>query len=191
MYTEGYFFTDGDNMTFKGLTDGRTWNGWECPLFDMGTIKEIQKVVNTFPHYNQLLIEGDKVYLFYGHYEEKCECEKVSINGVDYYAIDGWAWMRHDKATEFYQANKAILESDDCKEAHEYINGSDVTESEYINACTNLLKAATLCRDTLITILSANDRHGIYSDADSIREGMEPATKAELLVSIVLSDIQL
>jgi hypothetical protein len=95
------------------------------------------------------------------------------------------------KAIEFYQANKTVLESDDCKEAHEYINGSDVTESQYINACTNLLKAAALCRDTLITILSANDRHGIYSDADSIREDMEPATKAELLVSVVLSDIQL
>jgi hypothetical protein len=94
-------------------------------------------------------------------------------------------------AIEFYQANKAILESDDCREAHDYINGSDIGDNEYISACSNLLKAEALCRDTLITILSANDRNGIYSDSDSIREGMEPATKSELLLSVVLTEIEL
>ena len=96
-----------------------------------------------------------------------------------------------NKAIQFYQANKTILESDDCKEAHECINGSDVTDSEYITRCTNLLLANQLSRDDLITILSNNDRNGIYSDADSILEGYPIATKSELLLSMAICEIEL
>jgi hypothetical protein len=94
-------------------------------------------------------------------------------------------------AIEFYQANKLILESVDCREAHEYVNSNCIDTTEYIQKCETLIIASTLSRETLITILSANDRHGIYSDSDSINEGMEPATKSELLLSVVLTEIQL
>lgn len=192
MYTKAYFFTDGDEKAFHGLTDGRTWNGWQCPVFDMDTIKEIQKHVNNGSDYNPLLIDGEKLFII--DCDGKSECEKVSIDGVDYYAIDGWTWNKSEdmnKAIQFYQANKTILESEDCKEAHDYINGTDISNDSYITRCTNMIKASQLSRDDLITILSNNDKNGIYSDADSIREGYPIATKSELLLSIAICEIEL
>jgi hypothetical protein len=94
-------------------------------------------------------------------------------------------------AIEFYQANKLILESVDCMEAHEYVNSHCIDTTEYIQKCQTLIIASTLTRETLITILSANDRHGIYSDERSIAEEMPIATKADLLMSIVLTEIEL
>ena len=96
-----------------------------------------------------------------------------------------------NKAIEFYQANKTILESEDCKEAHEYINGSDISNDSYITRCKNLLLANQLSRDDLITILSNNDRNGIYSDQRSIDEGYPIATKSDLLLSMAICEIEL
>jgi hypothetical protein len=95
------------------------------------------------------------------------------------------------KATAFYDQNKSILESDDCKEAHEWANAYSMTSTEYVDKCTNLIKASSLSRDNLITILSANDRNGIYSDERSIAEEMPIATKADLLLSVVMCELEL
>jgi len=95
------------------------------------------------------------------------------------------------KATVFYDLNKSILESDDCKEAHEWTNSYSMTSAEYVEKCTNLIKASALSRDDLITILSANDRNGIYSDQRSIDEEMPIATKADLLLSVVMCELEL
>jgi hypothetical protein len=95
------------------------------------------------------------------------------------------------KAIEFYQANKAVLESADCMDAHEYLNSHCVDAKEYIIGCTNLLKACQLSRGALIAILSNNDRNGIYSDKRSIDEGYPIATKSDLLYSMAICEIEL
>lgn len=92
-------------------------------------------------------------------------------------------------AIEFYQANKTALESIDCSEAHEYINSNANDSDDYISKCNLLLQANQLCRETLIRILSANDREGIYSDEQSAREEVPAATKSELLCSVIFCEI--
>jgi hypothetical protein len=94
-------------------------------------------------------------------------------------------------AIEFYQANKAALESEDCKDAHEYINANSTDNAQYVNWCNHLLSANKLSRDDLINTLSNNDRNGIYSDQRSIDEGYPIATKADLLLSVAICELEL
>ena len=94
-------------------------------------------------------------------------------------------------AIEFYQVNKAALESEECKEAHEYINSHATDNAQYVTWCGHLLSANKLSRDDLINILSNNDRNGIYSDDRSIDEDYPIATKSDLLLSVAICELEL
>jgi hypothetical protein len=83
---------------FAGITDGRLWNGWACPLFTLHTIRSIQSWVEDGINLNPLLITGDRVFNVYDD-DEKTECETIVLNGVKYYAIDGWTWDQNDTTT--------------------------------------------------------------------------------------------
>jgi hypothetical protein len=92
-YTQGTFSID-CGPQFNGITDGRLWNGWATPLFTLETMREIQAWVEDGININPIAIEGDKVFDVYE--DERTECATVAIDGVTYYAIDGWTWDQED-----------------------------------------------------------------------------------------------
>jgi hypothetical protein len=83
---------------FAGITDGRLWNGWACPLFTLHTIRSIQSWVEYGDYESPLAIVRDQVFMVYEN-EERTECETIVLNGVKYYAIDGWCWDQNDTTT--------------------------------------------------------------------------------------------
>lgn len=80
-------------LQFEGITDGSTWNGWECPWFTLGAMKEIQAWVNDGIN-DPIAIDGDKVSDVY--IDERIECRTITVDGITYYAIDGWCWSEEE-----------------------------------------------------------------------------------------------
>lgn len=82
-----------DSPDFKGIHNPEhLWNGFNVPMFDIETLKEIVKFVNSLeedPCYS--LKEQEGVYSVKDHYypeEGFIELKPFSFNGVDYYSID-------------------------------------------------------------------------------------------------------
>lgn len=94
-YTQGTFSID-CGPKFDGITDGRLWNGWACPMFTIGAMRAIHDWVEDGINVNPIAIEGDKVFEVYE--EERIECATVTINGVTYYGTDGWCWDQEGDA---------------------------------------------------------------------------------------------
>jgi len=88
-YTNGIFSID-CGPQFQGITDGRLWNGWACPLFTLETMKEIQAWVEDGINVNPIAIEGDRVCNVYDH--EQIELTTTVVDGVTYYELDGWCF---------------------------------------------------------------------------------------------------
>ena len=91
---------------FEGITLGQTWNGWQCPQFDLANVTKILEGIGTkedamkcsFSYY-----EYDSVYdviietIFWDGKIEAIDISKpILVDGVKYYAIGcfNWCWSK-------------------------------------------------------------------------------------------------
>jgi hypothetical protein len=88
-------FTIVDGPAFVGITNSRTWDGWQMPWFALSEMKAIQDWIEDGINTNDMVIEGDKISVFCHSSGERPECQTMEHEGITHYHIDGWCW---DKA---------------------------------------------------------------------------------------------
>jgi hypothetical protein len=81
-----------DGKSFNGITNNDRWNGWQTPWFALSEIQAIQEWFEDGINQNDIIIEGDKVFVFYHFLEERFECEKIQHEGVTYHYLEGLCW---------------------------------------------------------------------------------------------------
>jgi len=83
-----------DSGKYLGLSDGRTWNGWQCPLF---TFEVAQQIAKDFSVYDDKLIydEANDTFIYktddYPD-DESDTFEAIMIDGKKFYAIGAGSW---------------------------------------------------------------------------------------------------
>ena len=90
-YETDYFQID-NTKSFKGITSGQLWNGWECPLFNKESIDSIiDEFICINTHYDMnIYFKG--VNLVVIEYGEKEILTPTIIDGVNYYDLGWCAW---------------------------------------------------------------------------------------------------
>ena len=89
------FRIDGGEYGWVGLhnPDFR-WNGWACPSFTYETMQAIgawiDSCVGDDPDAGRLIVKDGRVWE--SHEGEVWEILPTVIDGVDYFATDGWVW---------------------------------------------------------------------------------------------------
>lgn len=93
----GFESDDDDEATYSGYTDGKLWNGWECPWF---ALDEAQQIVADCPHtgstYNpdrDCFEQRDYAADQYEAYE--LPAQSILFDGKYirvYVVVDGWGW---------------------------------------------------------------------------------------------------
>lgn len=97
-YTDGYFYMDG-MPPIKGITNGQTWNGWECPLFTReNAIKAIGGIneANGRENGDYFEWEGDTLvntYYYDGQVGDVQRDNGIEINGQKYYGVGYMSWV--------------------------------------------------------------------------------------------------
>ena len=80
-----------DDAAYPGITDGRDWNGWACPLFTRETLERMIADDSNFPLYydaksDVFIYDGDGL----GMDTETFEGENV--NGTTHYGVGSGSW---------------------------------------------------------------------------------------------------
>lgn len=99
---------NGDLAEFNGITFGKLWNGWECPLFPIESINKILSDIGTeedaklcgfsFYEYDSLYDVIIEKY-YYNEKIEYCATEKPTIiDGIKYYSLGAYSWTWRKKS---------------------------------------------------------------------------------------------
>lgn len=97
---KGFFYIADSEIKANGYTDGKTWNGWECPWFDMENSIILMDSVNAddctdcvvvfdaendcFIEYEDASFDDDCAFRYYGK----------DIDGKHLYPFgDGYVWQ--------------------------------------------------------------------------------------------------
>lgn len=90
------FVICGDEKTYEGYTDGRLWNGWECPWFTREVAEEIMQDLNKLGVKTEYDMETDSYIV------HQIDDVADKYNGADIktedglmhlYPIGGWCWI--------------------------------------------------------------------------------------------------
>ena len=80
--------------SYIGYSEGKTWNGWQCPLFDMEVALQIAK---DFSAVNDYLVYDEATDSFKYKTEDYADGEfdtfsSVMKDGKKFYAIGAFSW---------------------------------------------------------------------------------------------------
>ena len=86
------------NLSFEGITFGKTWNGWECPSFTKKVADEIAAFLNQdtelFGHMEYHEQDGECFYTITHDDEEDNErYDGFEFNGTQYFSIGAFSWI--------------------------------------------------------------------------------------------------
>ena len=89
-------FFIGYSPSFKGLSNGARWNGWQTPHFPMSEIIKIREWLEIESNENPSLINpisivNDDVFVKDSE-DEAYKCDTMLHEGITYYFIDGWCF---------------------------------------------------------------------------------------------------
>lgn len=100
------FVIDTNEKTYEGYTDGRLWNGWECPWFTKEVVEEMMRDFIKEGGEAKYNSETDS-YIFLGEcWDEPDVFDGKDVetgNGVKHlYPIGAWCWIWDEVVEEEY-----------------------------------------------------------------------------------------
>ena len=94
-----------DERIYEGYTDGRHWNGWECPWFTREVTEQIMKDLNNDGVSTEYNAETDSYIVQAKEWDQPDIFDGADVNtedGVQHlYPIGAWCWI-WDEAQEEY-----------------------------------------------------------------------------------------
>ena len=92
------FVIDTNEQTYEGYTDGRRWNGWECPWFTKEVADEIMKALNNEDIRAEYDSKKDSYLVYFdddadGPYEFDGADVKTEDGSMHLYPVGAWCWI--------------------------------------------------------------------------------------------------